>query len=236
MNTLGVSRIGALLDGAGTEPFAWLGTDERTRLAGMVPAGHPAFVASRALLRRQLEAATGIEAARWEVSAQPGCEPVARLREADDAVRPPTVSLSHRLEWVAAATADPALGAIGVDVECRRPSRSSAEDRAALMLSADELAAWQRLPGDEREPALLRAWVAKEAWYKAMPAGAVPWDFRRVAGAACDAARANVRVWQAGPLFVALCCHDAGALAGARCEGLPDGGVAESSWHIGLAA
>ena len=46
------------------------------------------------------------------------------------------------------------------------------------MLTADEIAHWRRLPEAEREPALLCAWVAKEAWYKAVPAGTAPWDFR----------------------------------------------------------
>jgi phosphopantetheinyl transferase len=217
---------------------AWLGPAEAARAQAMAPAARAAFAGSRALLRRLLEASTGIAASRWELSARAGSAPVAGVRDAlgPAALAVPAVSLSHRLDWVAAATSDPALGAIGVDVECRRPSRSSAEDRAALMLSAEELAAWQRLPGDAREPALLRTWVAKEAWYKAMPAGVVPWDFRQLAGEACEASQANVRVWQAGPLFVALCCHDADALAGARCEGLPSGPIDASTLRVGAVA
>jgi phosphopantetheinyl transferase len=236
MNTLRVSRIGPSLVGGDAEPLAWLGPEERARLASFGPGRQRMFLAARALLRRELETATGIEPARWDVSARPGCAPVARLREQGDGARAPAVSLSHRLGWVAAATADAALGAIGVDVECRRPSRTAVSERAALMLSCDQLTAWQRLRDEDREPALLRAWVAKEAWYKAMPAGAAPWDFRRLACDPCERAQANVRVWQAGELFVALCCHDARALGETRCDGLPDGDVAESRWHVRVSA
>ena len=104
------------------------------------------------------------------------------------------------------------------------------------MLSPDELAAWNELPEESREPALLRTWVAKESWFKAAPAGAAPWDFRLIATQACDAAQANVRVWHVGPLFVGLCCADAQALARFVCEGLPEGEVDESCWRVGAAA
>ena len=231
MGRLAVARHAALL-AAGAQP--WLGPDEEARAQGLAPAARAAFAASRLLLRRLLEQSTGVAASRWALSAQAGRAPVASLRDAGGPA--PAVSLSHRLDWVAAAAGDAQAGAIGVDLECRRPSRSPAGERAALMLSANELTAWRELPDAAREPALLRAWVAKESWFKAAPEGAAPWDFRLIDAEACDAARANVRVWHAGPLFVGLCCADSRALARFVCEGLPEGEVDESSWRVGAAA
>ena len=230
MGRLAVARHAALLAG---DAQPWLGPDEERRARSLAPAARAAFAGSRLLLRRLLEQSTDVAAARWALSSQPGCAPVASVADARDAA--PAVSLSHRLDWVAAAAGDAASGAIGVDLECLRPARSPAAARAALMLSPGELGAWLELPDDAREPALVRAWVAKEAWFKASPAGSAPWDFRRIDVRACEAAQANVRVWHAGALFVGLCCGDARALAGYACEGLPDGEVDESSWRVGPA-
>ena len=231
MARLAVARHAALL--AAGAP-SWLGPEEDLRAQALAPAARAAFAASRLLLRRLLEQSTGVAASRWALSAQAGCAPVASVRDACEPA--PAVSLSHRLDWVAAAAGDAAAGSIGVDLECRRPSRSPVAERATLMLSANELAAWRGLADASREPALLRAWVAKESWFKAAPEGAAPWDFRLIDAHACDAAQANVRVWHAGPLFVGLCCADAQALARFVCEGLPEGEVDESCWRVGAAA
>ena len=94
-----------------------------------------------------------------------------------------------------------------------------------------ERPAWDDLPPDAREAALLARWTAKESWFKASPPGAAPWDFRQVAARASAPAQANVRTWAASPLHVALCCADARALADARCEGLAPG-AASSSWFV----
>ena len=209
----------------------WLGGSERQRWETLPAAARGAFVASRTLLRELLQAATGVPAAAWDVTAEAGSAPVATSSAAVGDVH---VSLSHRLGWVAAAVADSALG---VDIECDRPARSDPRERAALMLSPDELADWQAVPASEREAALLARWTAKEAWFKACPPQAAPWDFRRVqarARAPADA-RANVRTWRATPLHVALCCGDARALAQVRCDGLPpiDG---QAAWHVAAAA
>jgi len=224
-----VARIAPQPD---AEAAAWLGAAERQRLAGLAPAAGAAFEASRGLLRRLLAQATGASADGWELSAQAGRAPVASRRD-DARAAGPAVSLAHRLGWVAAAVSD--VGPVGIDVECERPVRSPPEERAALMLCDEELAAWRALPAAAREPALLRAWVAKEAWFKASPAGEAPWDFRRVAAREAAPAEANVRVWHAPPVWVALCCADAGALAAAACEGLErlQGEASESSWRVG---
>jgi phosphopantetheinyl transferase len=147
------------------------------------------------------------------------------------------VSLSHRLGWVASAVAAPGLGPIGVDVECERAPRSDVDERAALMLADDERLCWHRLDPAGREAGLLVRWTAKEAWYKAAPAAAGAWDFRRVVARACEPACANVRVWHAGAVVLALCCNDAQALANAICVGLPEGAPQTvTSWHVARVA
>jgi len=210
---------------------AWLGDDERRRLATLAGPARQAFLASRALTRQLLADSTGLDAARWHLSAPAGRGAEASLFEDDAgpelAQALPRVSLAHRLGWVVAAVAD---GDVGVDIECERPVRSAAIERASLMLTSDEIAHWRRLPEAEREPALLCAWVAKEAWYKAVPAGTAPWDFRRVAARPSTPEEANVRVWSARPLWVALCRDDSAALMAVRCDGLPEGATVEESW------
>jgi phosphopantetheinyl transferase len=242
MLRVAVARIDGMPSADGDVPPAWLGGSERDRWAALAPSGHAAFVASRALLRRLLKDATGVDGHRWDVSAQAGAAPLVRLREFEGESgapgrRTPTgsprASLSHRFGWVAAATADGGTGPIGVDLECERPARSDPADRAALMLSTSELRAWDHLPAADREAALLRSWVAKEAWFKASPAGEAPWDFSRIVVDACEPGRANVRVWDATPLHVAVCCDDAAALAAATCDGLDAAGPARSSfWRV----
>jgi phosphopantetheinyl transferase len=209
-------------------PPAWLGDAERRRWAELSPASRREFVAGRGLLRELLGDATGVAPAAWDVGARAGTAPVARAPgSGDDAIH---ASLSHRLGWVAAAVAD---APVGVDIELERPARTDIGERAALMLAPAELPAWSSLPAPEREGALLTRWTAKEAWFKASPAGAAPWDFRQVAARACDPAHANVRTWAAPPLHVALCAADPHALAAADCAGLA--GANSFFWHVARA-
>jgi len=219
------SMIESLADDC-TAP-TWLGTSERSRWAALSLTARRGFVASRKLLRASLAAATGIAADAWDVSAQAGAAPVALASGiADNAIH---ASLAHRLGWVAAAIADLP---VGVDIEYERPPRSDPRERAALMLSPAELARWQALPAGELEGALLTAWTVKEAWFKASPPEAAPWDFRRVVACACAPERANVRAWVASPLHVALCCDDPDALAAAACNGLDDAVARTSFWRV----
>ena len=204
----------------------WAGESERRRWHTLSPSARRGFVASRRLLRDLLQAVTGVRGEDWEVSAEPGTAPVPRPLHGD--VPRLVASLSHRLGWVAAAVAD---RSVGIDIECDRPARSDPAERAALMLAAGELADWRTLPEEVRESALLARWTAKEAWFKASPPGDAPWDFRQVVARTCAPEAANVRLWHAPPLHVAVCCPDAGALAAVRCDGLPD--VAKSTcWHV----
>jgi 4'-phosphopantetheinyl transferase len=231
MLRVAVARVARSPDDGGDAMPGWLGESERRRWTTLSSPARGAFVTSRALLRELLQAATGVPAPAWAVSAETGRAPVATSSEWALAIH---VSLSHRLGWAAAAVGESVLG---VDVECDRPARGDPAERAALMLSPDEFAQWQALAADDREAALLARWTAKEAWFKALPPEAAPWDFRRVrasARAPADA-RANVRTWRATPVHLALCCGDARALAEARCDGLPPVAV-EAFWHVAAAA
>lgn len=209
----------------------WMCGEERQRWTTLRDAGRRAFVASRRLLRETLAEATGLAAEGWHVSAEPGVAPVAsRLDLGRDAA--PPISIAHRLGWVAVAVGTAGDGAIGVDIECDGVPSADLPERAALVMPRGELARWQALHAGERAPALMRAWVAREAWFKAAGAGA-PWDFRRLDCAPCDAGEANVRVWEAGSVRVALSASDAEALAAASCDGWPvQPGVDTSYWHV----
>ncbi len=229
MLRVAVARVTGWPIGGDASPPDWLGVSERTRWTQLQPRRRAAFLASRALLRGLLQAATGVAADAWEVSAPVASAPVAR---SDAVVADVHVSLSHRLGWVAAAVAH---APVGVDIECLRPTRSPAAERAALMLSPAELAAWQASPPPDRERDLdlLRTWVAKEAWFKATPADAAEWDFRRVAADVCGSALANVATWASDDVQLAACCADADALASAEVEGaVPDGFARSSSRHV----
>jgi len=210
---------------------AWMGEAEQRRWAVLSEAGRRPFEAARRLLRDALGEVTGLSADGWVVSAEAGTAPLARRLDGE-AVPSPRVSIAHRLGWVAVAVGPADGGAIGVDVECERPSRGGQADRAALMMPADEWGRWLALAAGEREPALLRAWVAREAWFKAAGAGAT-WDFRRLVVEPVDGVDANVRIWSAGPVHVALYAGDAGALAAASCQGWPRELDARSStWRV----
>jgi phosphopantetheinyl transferase len=213
----------------------WMSAGERQRWSSLTDAGRRAFVASRRLLRDALAEATGLPADGWQVSAEAGSAPLASRLDSERGVAP-QVSIAHCHGWVAVAVGADDGGAIGVDIECDRPPRSDPAERAPLVMQGDELKRWQALAASEREAALLRAWVAREAWFKAAGAGA-PWDFRRLACEPCDAADANVRLWESGTLRVALCARDAGALAAASCVGWPQAlDVRESSRRVSVPA
>jgi phosphopantetheinyl transferase len=224
-----IAAIDPLVAVAGEDAPAWLGASERRRWTTLAPARRREFLAARRLLREVLAQATGQPGHRWQVSAEPGMAPVAALADGQ-ACPAPNVSIAHRLGWAAVAAGPAEGGKIGVDVECEGPRRGDPAERAALMLPADELARWHALADARRAPALMRAWVAREAWFKAREHAAA-WDFRRIACDACEPAQANVRIWEAGPTWVALCTGDAVALEAAPCDGWPEP-AASSYWRV----
>lgn len=212
---------------------AWMGDSEQRRWFELPPSARRPFKESRALLRGLLQEATGVAADMWDVSAEAKSAPA--VRTPGHQIRSSTIraSLSHRLGWVAAAVAD---APVGVDIESERPPRSEPRDRAALVLSPDELEHWQALPADELEGALLTRWTLKEAWFKASPPEVAPWDFRRIVAHACTPALANARTWTSPPLHVAVCCGDPQALAAANCVGLDDAAARTAFWRVERAA
>lgn len=235
MTVLGIAvgRVDDLsVDDAMVAP-AWMGSDELQRMADRPAASRREFVAGRALLRQLLQTATGVPAHEWLICGQAGAAPMPRRRSSPEGEGDLGASVSHRLGWVAAAVAH---GPVGIDIECQRPPRTSASERAALMLTRSEHAIWRGLAKGQREGALLTAWTAKESWFKASPAGAALWDFRDVGARACAQEQANVRVWTSPPLYVAVCCADSAALSAARCDGLPDAAAISSFWHVAPAA
>jgi len=222
-----IARIDTLAaPGDDTVAPAWLGVSERRRWEALARERRREFAAGRRVLRDTLALVTGRAAGEWDIDAEDGASPI---------VRGPTrvhASVSHRLGWVAAAVSD---APVGVDLELARPSRSDATARAALMLGSTELATWSALAPERREAALLTAWTAKEAWFKASPPHTTAWDFRQVVARACDPADANVRVWEAPPLHVAACCTDSGELARVDCEGLETAAATSTFWHVSRA-
>jgi len=209
---------------------AWMGESERARWTRLNTGARAAFAAGRALLRELLEAATSVPARDWSVSAEPGRPP--RASAPGLAADAPCVSLSHRLGWVAAAVSG---APVGVDVEWMRPSRSEPAERAELILAPQERPAWDALPPAERESALLARWTAKEAWFKAAPLHEAVWDFRRLVARAGAPGHANVRVWRAASLHLAICSADARSLAEVGCEGIDPAHATSSFWHVGQA-
>ncbi len=230
MLRLAVTRVTAPPVPGGDPAPAWMGESERRRWANLPPAARRAFLASRALLRDLLESVEGVAAGCWDVSAEPGTAPILRSAVATTMAR--HASLSHRLGWVAAAVSDQA---VGIDVECARPARTDPHERAALMLAPDEVPAWNALAPDLLEAALLTRWTAKEAWFKATPAQASVWDFRAVVARACAPERANVRVWVAPALHVAVCGDDALDLVRAECAGIDAASATSTFWHVAQA-
>jgi phosphopantetheinyl transferase len=231
MLSLAVARIGNAHSVDDSTPPRWFGSSERARWTTLAPTARAAFVASRVLLRRLLRASTGVDADRWDVSAELGTEPIVRL--APSSAMPLRASLSHRLGWVAAAVSN---AAVGIDLECARPVRSDPLERASLMLSPVELPAWNALPSELRESALLTRWTAKEAWFKASLPHDSAWNFRHVVARACAPEHANVRVWEAAPLHVAICCADAGELVRVECEGLDAAAATSIFLHVSRVA
>jgi phosphopantetheinyl transferase len=118
------------------------------------------FLAARALLRTGLEAATGVAAARWQITTDANGRPAA-IGPGDDA---PDVSLSHSGNRVATAIAW--RGRVGIDIEMAREGRS-ADALAEAVLSPAERAVVAR----DGQAAFLRFWTLREAIGKANGGG-----------------------------------------------------------------
>lgn len=79
------------------------------------------------------------------------------------------VSISHSGQRVLVAASR--VGSIGVDVEALSPHRDDLVESVQATLDDSELVVIDRLPPDEREAAVLRYWVRKEAMLKCSGVG-----------------------------------------------------------------
>lgn len=131
--------------------------DDRRRLdAAMQPRRRTEYVLGRALLRHALERTTGRAAASFRIRLRPDGKP--------DCVDGPAISLSHSGELAICAVTE--RGAVGVDVETRRP-RTDLGAIAERYFTAAE-ARWIAVDPDARFRML---WVLKEAYLKALGSG-----------------------------------------------------------------
>jgi 4'-phosphopantetheinyl transferase len=131
--------------------------EDRRRLdAAMHARRRTEYLLGRALLRHALERVTGRAAASFGIRELPSGKP--------ECVAGPAISLSHSGEFAICAVAE--LGAVGIDVETRRP-RTELSVIAERYFTAAE-ARWIAADPDARFRML---WVLKEAYLKALGSG-----------------------------------------------------------------
>ena len=119
--------------------------------------------ASHVALRLLIERACGAQMRRQPFVVAPGGRP-----ELGNA--PVSFSLSHSGDVAMIAICSTAAGPIGIDVECVRKLRMSAERRARIEAFAEYLVPGLDLPADS-EARVLQSWVHVEALAKANGAG-----------------------------------------------------------------
>jgi phosphopantetheinyl transferase len=116
---------------------------------------------ARALLRRMLVQTTGIPPGGWVFDVEPSGRPIVRNADCE---RVPSISLAHSGGWVAIAASD--AGAIGIDIEVRRPRRNFS-GIAAAAFGPDE----QLLAAADGDTTFYRIWTLREAMAKASGKG-----------------------------------------------------------------
>jgi len=131
--------------------------EDRQRLdAAMQPRRRTEYLLGRALLRHALERVTGRAAASFRIRVLPDGKP--------ECVGGPAISLSHSGELAICAVAE--HGAVGVDVETRRPRTELGVIAERYFTPAE--ARWIAADPDARFRML---WVLKEAYLKALGSG-----------------------------------------------------------------
>jgi 4'-phosphopantetheinyl transferase len=131
--------------------------EDRQRLdAAMQPRRRAEYIAGRALLRHALGRVTGRAAVSFRIRVLPDGKP--------ECVGGPAISLSHSGELVVCAVSE--RGAVGVDVETRRPRTELAVIAERYFTPAE--ARWIAADPDARFRML---WVLKEAYLKALGSG-----------------------------------------------------------------
>jgi len=169
--------------------LAWLTDSERARLDTLKHAQRrDHYLAGHWFARVLLARAFGREPAQWSLTERRSLPP--HVHGHEDALR---VSLSHAGDWIAAVVAD---APVGIDIEpCDRVLDASLEP---LLLEPGEA------PGSLDAEALLRRWVAKEAWIKRQAGIALPAQLAELRLREADASDADVRIARHGDVLVAL--------------------------------
>ena len=168
---------------------AWLGGEERLRLAEIHdPTRAAQFVAGHCLARQLAAGLSGGSAGEWQLVV--GDDGRRRLEHSQRA--PLFASISHVRTLVAVA-----VGArpLGVDLE----SSGQPRDWLALartMFSPAEVQALADTPGSDLETRFLATWTLKEAWAKRSGRGLQRQAARRCTAQACDGAAAEAWTWR----------------------------------------
>ena len=147
---------------------AWLGADERQRLARFVRAERRIqFVGGRVLLRRALGELLGVPPRAIELQERPGLGP-ALLHPAAPAVG---FSISHSGNWIACAASTETL--LGLDIERIDPGRDVVR-LAEQAFAPEEAARLAACEGAARLDLFYRLWCEHEARIKlALPVGKI---------------------------------------------------------------
>ncbi|WP_313302023.1 4'-phosphopantetheinyl transferase superfamily protein [Diaphorobacter sp.] len=198
----------------------WLSASEQARLSTMrSPARQQQFIACRYALRLLLARQRAGSVDQWTLDAPDGAAPTVRSHPRNPSTehaRPPYLSLSHSGPYIACAVAN---HAVGIDVEAagRRKHRSSVQERANIICSANErqhLLALDSVPAQETY--LTQLWCMKESWFKQTGTGV---DFAAIRHLECapehalsqpGTLRGNVRLWTSptnkpGAFVLSLC-------------------------------
>jgi len=146
---------------------AFLAAEEQERAGRRLPDVRRRAVVSRGRLRQLLGRLLALPPQAVPLATNPHGKPVLSGRHADAIA----FNLSHSGdEGLIAVTRQ---GPVGIDLEISKPTQDAAWARlmAKTIFAAAELARWQTLPEHETAAAVLDAWVAKEAVFKAAGTG-----------------------------------------------------------------
>ncbi len=146
---------------------ALLAAEEQERAGRRLPDVRRRAVVSRGRLRQLLGRLLALPPQAVPLATNPHGKPVLSGRHADAI----TFNVSHSGdEGLIAVTRQVP---VGIDLEIVKPTQDAAWARlmAGTIFAAEELAHWQTLPEHQTAAAVLDAWVAKEAIFKAAGTG-----------------------------------------------------------------
>lgn len=146
---------------------ALLAAEEQERAGRRLPDVRRRAVVSRGRLRQLLGRLLALPPQAVPLATNPHGKPVLSGRHADAI----TFNVSHSGdEGLIAVTRQVP---VGIDLEIVKPTQDAAWARlmAGTIFAAEELAHWQTLPEHQTAAAVLDAWVAKEAVFKAAGTG-----------------------------------------------------------------